>query len=95
MRRAYRPAGVVRQMLAIVADRSRAELLPRIASPALVLHGEADTLVPIDCGRDSARRIPGARFVAIPGMGHDLPPPVVEILMQHILPFLAHAESRP
>jgi len=94
MRRAYRPAGVVRQMLAIVADRSRAEMLPRIASPALVLHGEADTLVPIACGRDAAQRIPGARFVSIPGMGHDLPPPVVEILMQHILPFLAHAESR-
>jgi pimeloyl-ACP methyl ester carboxylesterase len=94
MHRAYRPAGVVRQMLAIVADQGRAELLPRIASPALVLHGEADTLVPIACGRDSAQRIPGARFVSIPGMGHDLPPQVVEILMQHILPFLAHAESR-
>ncbi|MDM0069466.1 alpha/beta hydrolase [Variovorax sp. J31P207] len=94
MHRAYRPAGVVRQMLAIVADQGRAELLPRIASPALVLHGEADALVPIACGRDSAQRIPGARFVSIPGMGHDLPPPVVEILMQHILPFLAQAESR-
>lgn len=95
MRRAYRPAGVVRQMLAIVADSDRSEMLPRIASPALVLHGEADALVPIACGRDSARRIPGARFVSIPGMGHDLPPPVVDILMQHILPFLDHAQSRP
>ena len=70
-------------------------MLPRIASPALVLHGEADALVPIACGRDAAQRIPGARFVSIPGMGHDLPPPVVEILMQHILPFLEHAENRP
>lgn len=95
LHRAYRPAGVVRQMLAIVADRGRAELLPRIASPALVLHGEADPLVPIACGRDSAQRIPGARFVAVPGMGHDLPPPVNEILMQHILPFLENAKSRP
>ncbi|MGO4394111.1 alpha/beta fold hydrolase [Variovorax sp. M-6] len=94
MHRAYRPAGVVRQMLAVVADSGRAELLSRIASPALVLHGEADPLVPIACGRDSAQRIPGARFVAIPGMGHDLPPPVTEILMQHILPFLENAESR-
>lgn len=95
LHRAYRPAGVVRQMLAIVADSGRAELLPRIASPALVLHGEADPLVPIACGRDSAQRIPGARFVAVPGMGHDLPPPVNEILMQHILPFLENAKSRP
>ena len=34
-----------------------------------------------------ARRIPGARFVAVPGMGHDLPPAVVERLLD---PLLAH-----
>lgn len=95
LRRAYRPAGTARQMVAVMADSRRAELLGRIASPALVLHGEADPLVPIACGRDVAERIPGARFVPIPGMGHDLPPPVVDLLMQHILPFLAHAESPP
>lgn len=95
LRRAYRPAGVVRQMLAIVADSGRSEVLSRIASPALVVHGEADPLVPIACGKDTARRIPGARFVAVPGMGHDLPPPVIEILLEHIVPFLQTAENRP
>ncbi|MDM0012575.1 alpha/beta hydrolase [Variovorax sp. J22P168] len=94
MRRAYRPAGMMRQMLAVVADTSRAELLSRIESPTLVLHGEADALVPIACGRDAAQRITGAHFVAVPGMGHDLPPQVVEILMQHILPFLEAADNR-
>jgi pimeloyl-ACP methyl ester carboxylesterase len=94
MRRAYRPSGVVRQMLAIGADRSRAEVLARIASPALVLHGEADPLVPIVCGQDTARRIRDARFVAIPGMGHDLPPQVVEILLQHMIPFMQTVEKR-
>jgi pimeloyl-ACP methyl ester carboxylesterase len=94
LRRAYRPAGVVRQILAITADSGRAELLSRIESPALILHGEVDPLVPIACGRDTARRIPGARFVGIPGMGHDLPPPVIEILLQHIVPFLQTAENR-
>jgi len=95
LRRAYRPAGVVRQMLAIGADSRRAEVLSGIASPALVLHGEADPLVPIACGQDTAMRIPGARFVAIPGMGHDLPPPVIEILLEHIVPFLQTADNRP
>jgi pimeloyl-ACP methyl ester carboxylesterase len=94
MRRAYRPAGVVRQMLAIGADSGRAEILARIASPSLVLHGEADPLVPIACGQDTARRIPGARFVAIPGMGHNLPPQVVEILLRHMIPFMQTAEKR-
>ncbi|MBB3179494.1 alpha/beta fold hydrolase [Variovorax sp. Sphag1AA] len=94
LRRAYRPAGVTRQILAIAADGERAELLSRIESPSLVLHGEADPLVPIACGEDTARRIRGARFVGIPGMGHDLPPPVIEILLQHIVPFLQTAQSR-
>jgi pimeloyl-ACP methyl ester carboxylesterase len=94
LRRAYRPAGIVRQMLAIGADSGREALLARIASPALVLHGDADPLVPIACGQDTARRIPGARFVSVSGMGHDLPAQVIDLLLQHIVPFLQTAEKR-
>ncbi len=90
MRRAYHPAGLMRQMLAIGADDDRPQVLARIQRPTLVLHGDADALVPIACGQDSARRIPGATFTAIPGMGHDLPPEVCTILAHHIAPF-AHA----
>jgi len=94
MRRSYRPQGVVRQMLAIAADSDRASVLPGIGAPALVLHGESDPLVPAACGADTARRIPGARFVSVPGMGHDLPPQVMDILIKHIIPFVRNAESR-
>ncbi|RUR69093.1 alpha/beta fold hydrolase [Variovorax guangxiensis] len=90
MRRSYHPAGLMRQMLAIGADDERPALLPRIQSPTLVLHGEADALVPIACGEDTARRIPGSKFVSVPGMGHDLPPEVCDIVARHIAPF-AHA----
>jgi len=90
MRRAYHPAGLMRQMLAIGADDDRPQVLARIQRPTLVLHGDADALVPIACGRDSAQRIPGATFIAVPGMGHDLPPEVCTILANHIAPF-AHA----
>ena len=88
IRRAYRPQGVVRQMLAIGADAGREKVLPSIKSPTLVLHGDADVLVPMPCGVDTARRIPGAKFVAIPGMGHDLPPEVQQILLTHMVPFM-------
>ena len=92
LRRGYRPAGLFRQMLAIGADTDqRLDVLGRIRCPTLVLHGEADRLVPIEGGRDTARRITGARFVAIPGMGHDLPPGVNQVLLQHIVPFLNSA----
>jgi len=94
MRRSYHPAGLMRQMLAIGADDERPALLPRIQSPTLVLHGEADALVPIACGEDTARRIPGSKFVSVPGMGHDLPPEVCDILARHIAPFAHAADAR-
>lgn len=86
--RSYHPPGVARQMLAIMGDTRRHRLLERIACPTLVIHGEADPLVPIACGRDTARRIPGARFEAIEGMGHDWPPGVASLLARHIIPHL-------
>jgi pimeloyl-ACP methyl ester carboxylesterase len=94
LRRAYRPHGLLRQIAAVAADRDRAELLARIASPTLVLHGNADPLVPVACGLDTARRIPGARFALVPGMGHDLTPELVEMLLVHIAPFLRDLQNQ-
>ena len=79
--RGFNPPGVVRQMVATVSDSSRAAALAGITVPTLVVHGKADPLVPFACGHDTARRIPGARLVGIEGMGHDLPPGVVERLL--------------
>lgn len=91
-RRSFHPQGVVRQMVAIAADGTRAAALARVTAPTLVLHGRADPLVPMACGEDTARRIPGARFESIEGMGHDLPPGVVERLLAHLIPhFKAHS----
>ena len=72
-RRSFYPPGIVRQMVAVMADRHRAAALAGVAAPTLVLHGKSDLLVPFACGEDTARRIPGARLVGIDGMGHDLP----------------------
>ena len=87
-RRSYHPAGSVRQMTAIAADARRADELPQITIPTLVLHGKDDPLVPFACGEDTARRIRGSRFLGIEGMGHDLPPGVVERLLQPLVPHL-------
>lgn len=89
----YRPACTARQLAAVVADTKRAGELGRIRAPTLVLHGADDPLVPPACGEDTARRIPGARFVAIPGMGHDLPPGVVAHLLEPLLPHLRVASG--
>jgi pimeloyl-ACP methyl ester carboxylesterase len=87
-RRSFHPAGTMRQMVAIAADDRRADELAGIKSPTLVLHGHADPLVPFACGHDTARRIPGAKLHGIDGMGHDLPPGVVERLLGPLVPHL-------
>ena len=73
VQRAWRPAGTARQLAAIVSDGDRSELLARIQSPTLVIHGQADPLVPVAAGHDLQARIAGARADVLPGMGHDLP----------------------
>lgn len=92
--RGFYPVGTLRQMLAVMADGRRAAQLAHITAPTLVVHGKADPLVPFECGEDTARRIPGAALVGIAGMGHDLPPGVVERLLQVLLPHLQAADAR-
>ena len=91
--RSLYPVGILRQMVSILADSTRAAALADIRTPTLVVHGRADPLVPFACGEDTARRIPGARLVGIEGMGHDLPPGVVTQLLAHLIPHLAAATS--
>jgi pimeloyl-ACP methyl ester carboxylesterase len=67
-------AGTARQIVAIAASGDRVKLLKGIRAPALVIHGADDPLVPVACGRDTARWIPGAALRIVDGMGHDLAP---------------------
>jgi pimeloyl-ACP methyl ester carboxylesterase len=90
-RRSFHPAGMLRQMMAIVADSRRAEELARIKTPTQVMHGKDDPLMPYACGADTARRIVGAQLVGIHGMGHDLPPGVVARLLEALVPHVRSA----
>jgi pimeloyl-ACP methyl ester carboxylesterase len=71
--RAYYPAGIGRQLVAILAAKSRLERLKALRVPTLVIHGIDDVLVPVENGRLVAAAVPGARLVEFEGMGHDLP----------------------
>ena len=66
-------SGVGRQLAAIMNSGGRRKALRNLTVPALVIHGDADPLVPIGHGVDSAESMPTARFVIIKGMGHSLP----------------------
>jgi pimeloyl-ACP methyl ester carboxylesterase len=82
------PFGTGRQLAAIMASGDRTAELRRIATPTLVIHGAADKLVAPSGGRATARAIPGARLLTIPGMGHDLPralwPTIVDAIVAHV-----------
>jgi pimeloyl-ACP methyl ester carboxylesterase len=71
--RCYYPAGIGRQLLAILASGDRTDRLRRVRAPTVVIHGTKDPLIPLRGGRATAKAIPDAKLVEIDGMGHDLP----------------------
>lgn len=71
--RGLNPAGVKRQMLAVLTQPDRGRALQALRMPAAVIHGMDDRLVHPSGGRATAQAIPGANLLLIPGMGHDLP----------------------
>ena len=82
--RSYSPTGYLRQMAAIMASGDRRPQLASITAPTLVIHGDADPLVSVEGGRDTAANIKGAELKIIPGMGHDLPLPLVDTIADAI-----------
>lgn len=87
--RRFNPAGVARQLAALMATGSVKDELRDLKVPTLVIHGTHDPLIPIECARDMASTIPGAKLQIIEGMGHalsDVPqiwPEVIEAVARH------------
>ena len=88
VRRSYNPEGVARQLVAIAASGNRTPVIRQIKAPTLVLHGNEDPLLRPACGEDTARAIRdgggNVTFEMIPGMGHDLPVPLLPQLAERI-----------
>lgn len=86
-RRSYYPAGAIRQLLATLACPSRRQELKTVTTPTLVIHGDADPLIPVAAGIDTADSIPNAKLLIIEGMGHgitqSLSPQIVEAIANH------------
>jgi len=77
-----------RQIGAIRSSGDRTEVLSRITAPTLVIHGDKDKIVRPDGGPATAEVIPHARFVRIPGMGHQVHPMVVPRLFELVIDHL-------
>ena len=85
--RGLNPAGTARQLAAIFASGNRKPALRNTHVPTLVIHGDADPLVPVEAGIDVAAAIPDAKILRLPTMGHALPvslwPPLIEGIANH------------
>jgi pimeloyl-ACP methyl ester carboxylesterase len=92
--RGLNPAGVGRQLRAILASGSRKERLRAVKAPTLVIHGTVDPLVRPEGGKDTAASISGAKLMMVDGMGHAIPipmwPQIIDAIDKHAHGAKAH-----
>ncbi|OBF91600.1 hydrolase [Mycobacterium sp. 852002-51163_SCH5372311] len=86
------PPGMLRQFDAVLGTGSLLAYSKAITAPTVVLHGSADPMVRPRNGRAVAAAIPGARFVVVDGMGHDLPEPVWRPILEILTENFARAD---
>jgi 3-oxoadipate enol-lactonase len=75
--------------------KMRAAPIEQIRVPTLVMSGEEDKVLSVGLARETARRIPGAELVTLPGVGHfpNLEQP--ERFNEIVLSFLEKHDPRP
>ncbi len=67
MQRSALSPGMARRLMEMTAQTNLRAVLPTIRVPTLVTHVTGDRVVPVECGREVASLIPGARFIEYPG----------------------------
>jgi class 3 adenylate cyclase len=73
-------------------------VLPSIRVPTLILHRKDDSTIPVACGRDMVQKIPGAKYVELPGEDHllqALDQELLDLLLDEIEEFVTGVRHRP
>jgi pimeloyl-ACP methyl ester carboxylesterase len=93
MKRSADRAGMARHnaVSALGLREDRRPKLRTIKVPTVVVHGAKDPLMSVEGGKDTAANIPGAELRIIPGMGHDLPIPLVNTIADAVTAAAARA----
>jgi pimeloyl-ACP methyl ester carboxylesterase len=95
MKRSSDRSGMARHntLSALGLYEDRRAKLKTINVPTVVVHGAEDPLMSVEGGKDTAANIPGAELRIIPGMGHDLPIPLVNTIADAITAAASRAKS--
>ena len=91
--RCFYPEGGPRQLAALYASGDRSAELAKLDVPTLVIHGRDDTLITPEGGERTAELVPGARYLYLSDMGHDLPRPLYPVFAEAIGGFIRSAAA--
>jgi pimeloyl-ACP methyl ester carboxylesterase len=78
---------------AVRRSGARLERLGVLDTPTLVVHGTADPFIPVEHGRALADAIPGACWLLLDNLGHDLPEHAIEPLREALVAHFARATA--
>lgn len=84
---------MARALMETVEQIDIRDVLASVGAPTLVLHVEGDRVVPFEAGKRLADGIPGARFIALPGVDHSFPsvPGLVDEVQRFVTGAVEHA----
>jgi len=68
--RKQKPAGFIGSLKAMAERADTLSALADSSFPVLLIHGDADGLIPLQRAREIQAGVPRARLVALPGVGH-------------------------
>ncbi|NNN18486.1 MAG: alpha/beta hydrolase [Acidimicrobiaceae bacterium] len=91
--RNYCPAGVARQLMAILISPDRSESLRKLNIPTVVIHGLDDKLVDPSGGYATASAIPNAKLITFDDMAHEIPEILWDDIREAILANIRSAST--
>jgi len=98
LERAASSPGAIKALFRADYENDARHLLPAIRVPTLILHRKDDSTIPVACGRDMAQKIPGAKYVELPGSDHllqALEPELLDRLLDEIEEFITGTRTQP
>ncbi len=65
-----RPLGLAVALDAMAERLDSSDVLRSFSAPAVIIHGTADELIPVERGREMRVLLPAAHYLELPGVGH-------------------------
>ena len=65
-----KPAGIIGSLKAMAERDDSSELFKSFKFPVVIVHGDADALIPVERGREMKAALPSAHYAELKGAGH-------------------------